>query len=123
MAKSDDKFERLLGKENLARLSIFQAGLTPANMGTFGKDYADQMGGTSMFEPLFAMERANRIAEGYGAKTAATEALGEKLDNIATPQAREIRREWIYEWTVRYRPQCYGRHVEQFWTREQSRDD
>jgi hypothetical protein len=87
MAKSDDKFERLLGKENLAKLSVFQAGLTPANMGTFGKDYADQMGGKSMFEPLFELERANRIAEGYGAKTAATEALSRKLDNIATPQA------------------------------------
>jgi hypothetical protein len=74
MAKSDDKNERLLGKENLARLSIFQAGLTPANMGTFGKDYADQMGSKSMFEPLFELERAQTMANAYGKRYAQQDA-------------------------------------------------
>lgn len=82
MAKSDDKFERLLGKENLAKLSVFQAGLSPSNMDTFGKDYADQMGSKSMFSPLIELKKSQMMADSYGAKNAEARRQNDLLEQM-----------------------------------------
>ena len=64
LAKSGDKFEKLIANENLLKLGMLKANLNPSNVSSFGQTYKDLFTGGSLFEPLASIERAKIMAAG-----------------------------------------------------------
>lgn len=85
LAKSGDKFEKLIANENLLKLGMLKANLNPSNIGSFGQTYKDLFTGGSLFEPLAGIERAKLIAQGYAGKQQAIDDQTAAIRGLVNP--------------------------------------
>lgn len=90
LAETGDKDEKLFANDALLKLGVWEAGLTPANIGGANKSYKDVVTGGSLFDPLYGIRRAQIQADAYARRPNPLEEIKSLLQPKPVPGVSSV---------------------------------